>query len=502
MDFAQLDNTCLDSHHDFAHLNIAQLHPHHDDSIRPTNQSQDCLSPIAHNGTSGLFQSDDGSSDEPSFSFIDQDEKLLPTPPLSLSQMISKTPQPQFCSTPKQPKSLTPTVQGEIKKRRILSLATSRLSSRVTPLKSIQTPSLKSSETPRVAPLKTPRVTPLKSIQTPRVKSIKTPSLKTTPPLKSSEAPRVKSIQTPRGAPLKLIKTPRITPSFKPTHQNVTQRMFNRRQAKIPQAVIERSRKNVIDVDTCTPKATKILYWIPELRLTVYDREVLLNPLGWLTDNLINAAQQLLKRAFPAVPGLQDVIKGIVFSYEVESGEFVQVVNNHHGHWLTVSTIGTLHPVGMTSTGVKAQIATLLHTEAKEITLNLMNVHIQAGGCDCGLFAIANATALAFGHSPGSFQYNQHKMRQHLFSCFQKQQILHFPIKKYRRAPDSIVSIDTYPVYCLCRMPEMATMENWVECSTCKEWYHYDTCVNVPAAFLKKSAVWHCMQCSAKPVLN
>ena len=148
-------------------------------SSKCTAFSQDCLSPIAHNGTSGLFQ-----SDEPSFSFIDQDEKLLPAPPLSLSQMISKTPQPQFCSTPKQPKSQTPTVQGEIKKRRILSLATSRLSS---------------------------RVTPLKSIQTPRVKSIKTPSLKT-PPLKSSEAPRVKSIQTPRGAPLKLIKTPRITP--------------------------------------------------------------------------------------------------------------------------------------------------------------------------------------------------------------------------------------------------------------------------------------------------
>ncbi len=213
--------------------------------------------------------------------------------------------------------------------------------------------------------------------------------------------------------------------------------MFNRRQAKIPQAVIERSRKNVIDVDTCTPKATKILYWIPELRLTVYDREVLLNPLGWLTDNLINAAQQLLKRAFPAVPGLQDVIKGIVFSYEVESGEFVQVVNNHHGHWLTVSTIGTLHPVvnvydsmyRSVSTGVKAQIATLLHTEAKEITLNFMNVHIQAGGCDCGLFAIANATALAFGHSPGSFQYNQQKMRQHLFLAFKSNKYYLFQLR-------------------------------------------------------------------------
>ena len=74
--------------------------------------------------------------------------------------------------------------------------------------------------------------------------------------------------------------------------------------------------------------------------------------------------------------------------------------------------IGTLHPlVNMydsmyrsVSTGVKAQIATLLHTETKEITLNFMNIHIQAGGCGCGLFAIANATALVFGHSPESFQ--------------------------------------------------------------------------------------------------
>ncbi len=211
-DFAQLDTACVDSHHD---------------SIHPPNQSQDCLSPTAYNGTSGLFQPDE--------SFIDHDEKWLPAPMLSLSQMISETPQPQFCSTPKRPRSRTPTVQGEIKKRRILSLAThqmtSRLSSRVTPL---QTPSLKLSETPRVAPLKTPRFTPLKLIKTPRVKTprLKTPPLKLiqTPrgsPLKSIENSPLKSSETPHGAPLKLIETPlqkssetpRITPSFEPTHQ-------------------------------------------------------------------------------------------------------------------------------------------------------------------------------------------------------------------------------------------------------------------------------------------
>ncbi len=37
----------------------------------------------------------------------------------------------------------------------------------------------------------------------------------------------------------------------------------------------------------------------------------------------------------------------------------------------------------------------------EEIT-HIMNVHIQAGGCDCGLFAIANAIALVFGYLPNT----------------------------------------------------------------------------------------------------
>ncbi len=67
------------------------------------------------------------------------------------------------------------------------------------------------------------------------------------------------------------------------------------------------------------------------------------------------------------------------------------------------------------------------------------------------------------------------QMRQHLFSCIQNQAIA---MKKYRRAPRLLVSTDTYPVYCIFRMLEMSTSENWAECSTCKEWYH---CIKVPA---------------------
>ena len=33
-------------------------------------------------------------------------------------------------------------------------------------------------------------------------------------------------------------------------------------------------------------------------------------------------------------------------------------------------------------------------------------------------------------------------------------------------------------VYCICRLPEFMDSQ-WIQCSTCKEWYHSDTCVNV-----------------------
>ena len=51
--------------------------------------------------------------------------------------------------------------------------------------------------------------------------------------------------------------------------------------------------------------------------------------------------------------------------------------------------------------------------------LNFINVHIQAGGSDCGLFAIANTTALPFDNLPGNFQYHQENMWQHLWQCFE-----------------------------------------------------------------------------------
>ena len=89
-----------------------------------------------------------------------------------------------------------------------------------------------------------------------------------------------------------------------------------------------------------------------------------------------------------------------------------------------------------------------------------MDSQIQAGGSDCGLFAIANATALMVKKDPGKFFYDQKKMRRHLFECLGKRKITLFPVKRERHALTKISAI--------CRLPEgMFPCEEWGECTKC-----------------------------------
>ena len=60
----------------------------------------------------------------------------------------------------------------------------------------------------------------------------------------------------------------------------------------------------------------------------------------------------------------------------------------------------------------------------------MIAVQRQRGGVDCGLFAIAMATAIAFGIDPGSQEFNQGEMRTHLVKCFDEKVMLLFPTLK------------------------------------------------------------------------
>ena len=103
--------------------------------------------------------------------------------------------------------------------------------------------------------------------------------------------------------------------------------------------------------------------------------------------------------------GLQDVSLGLTLHFTVESHEFVQILHNGRGHWLVVSTVGVEHPevqvfdslYSSSSTSVKTQVAALLATDRPSISMSFMDVQMQSGSSDCGIFAIAFATALVFG---------------------------------------------------------------------------------------------------------
>ena len=98
----------------------------------------------------------------------------------------------------------------------------------------------------------------------------------------------------------------------------------------------------------------------------------------WLSDAVITAGQKLLKDAYPHIGGLQPTILGMTLVFEVQRGEFVQVLHINDNHWITASNIGC--PVAIIdlfdsmqctklSFRVKAQIAALLFTHQPEITV-------------------------------------------------------------------------------------------------------------------------------------
>ena len=178
--------------------------------------------------------------------------------------------------------------------------------------------------------------------------------------------------------------------------------------------------------------------WIPHLNLTLQDQKILHSSTSWLTDAIINAVQELLKKENTAILGLQNVILGQVNSFNVEQGEFVQILHTGHSHWNVVSTIDRKHPevdifdslYSSCSNHSEVQIASIISTKHPTIKLRYVDVQKQSGHCDCGIFAIAFATAIVYGHNPGQYIFKQSAMRDHLLQCIENGKLTMFPIQK------------------------------------------------------------------------
>jgi len=251
---------------------------------------------------------------------------------------------------------------------------------------------------------------------------------------------------------------------------------------------------------TKLPASTK--KWIDELNLVEEDQQIILSKTAWINDRIIDACQCLLQQDTDSkiLGGFQSVCLGETMFFSVEQKQFIQILHTGHSHWVIICTIGTVHPVVnvydskyvAASSHLRAQIACLLMTQHAEITINFVSVTKQTGSYDCGLFAIAYATALAYGHDPATHHYCQEKMRPHLRKCLLDRRLRLFPHKA--TCPSSnFHSVEKVAVYCLCRMPEMAG-QPMVECSRCKQWYHF-VCEKVAPHSVDGNTKWYCTYC-------
>ena len=71
----------------------------------------------------------------------------------------------------------------------------------------------------------------------------------------------------------------------------------------------------------------------------------------------------------------------------------------------------------------------------------------RTGSADCGLFALASATALAHGKEPGSLVFERKEMRPHLIKCLEAGEAESFPVRKSRRMLKKIKATYTVPIY-------------------------------------------------------
>ena len=177
--------------------------------------------------------------------------------------------------------------------------------------------------------------------------------------------------------------------------------------------------------------------WIGCLGLSDHDKKCL-DSNAWLSAGHISAGCKLLKIQFPVQNGLQDTSYLLNQSkWESHSDDFVQVLYVDPGHWACVSNIfckdessvdlfDSTHIAPTEDGSIIKQVAIILHPRQK-FTIHLVNVSLQFGVNDCGVYALAMATDLVNRIDPTSVTYKQHLMRAHLKHCFEQLGMSRFP---------------------------------------------------------------------------
>ena len=151
--------------------------------------------------------------------------------------------------------------------------------------------------------------------------------------------------------------------------------------------------------------------------------------------------------------------------------EFIQILHTGGFHWVCVYNIGCKDGAtvklynslyGCVTPHTKKQIAILLHcTVSNTIEIRVQSVQSQPNGVDCGIFALAFATALCYGKDPCEVFFNRRAMRQHVWFCIESNTLSMFPHTRRASSPELLACVKV-PVYCSCH--SSSTKGKMVQC--------------------------------------
>ncbi|OCT61088.1 hypothetical protein XELAEV_18047116mg, partial [Xenopus laevis] len=171
--------------------------------------------------------------------------------------------------------------------------------------------------------------------------------------------------------------------------------------------------------------------WIPELNLKQQHKKVLQGT-EWLDDEIIDAAQNLLRKQFNC-EGLQSSLLSQMQFYPVY-GPSVQI-HYDMNHWLTsclkqhhveiADSLGRRYLTDAIKKQIRECYGGAVMSDPVQMTI-ILDVDQQPNSFDCGVYAIANAFEFLSNRTP-SCKYNQTKMRRHLICCFEKGRFTAFP---------------------------------------------------------------------------
>ena len=211
----------------------------------------------------------------------------------------------------------------------------------------------------------------------------------------------------------------------------------------------------------------------------------------WLNDEHIELALGLLSKKYPSI--YFQTIYNFQWNYLQKiyktEGKFIQILNIGNNHWITICHVennpfpvihiyDSLYKNFKTLTSdsrntLLKQIALMLNGSHSFFTLRWADIQQQTDSSSCGLFAIANATALSENKNPCEYIWRVDEMRKHTSDCFNSEDIKLYPFSTDSRQHVPELQSNQINVCQNCMLPILLDFKK------CNEQIHKDKCCDV-----------------------